>query len=220
MSKTWQQASHIFNERAKEYDSWYDDSLLFDIELAAIRELLTGAPAPRIEFGIGPGRFAQRLNIDIGMDPAPKALQIARHRGIACIAGVGEQLPLAKHSIGTGCLFFTLCFLVDPLLVFKEIYRVVQKDGLLLVGLIPADSAWGNVLRKKKEQQHPYYRYADFRTVNQTLQFMEQSGFFLFQARSTLYQPPEALTDFELPQAGIDEQAGFCILAAKKRKIT
>ncbi|HHD63709.1 MAG TPA: class I SAM-dependent methyltransferase [Desulfobulbaceae bacterium] len=123
MKKSWQQASRVFNDRAQEYDNWFDDSPLFTLELAALQELTTELPFPRLELGVGPGRFARHLNINIGIDPAPAALRIAAKRGIMGIAGIGEQLPLKTESIGTICMFFTLCFLTDPLTVLRECRR-------------------------------------------------------------------------------------------------
>jgi len=215
MKKTWQQTSRVFDERATEYDSWFENSLLFDIELAAVQELATHLPAPRIELGVGPGRFAQQLGFGIGIDPAPAALQIAGDRHILGIAGVGEYLPLQTASIGTVCMLFTLCFLTDPLSVFKECARVLRPTGVLLVGFIPASSPWGETLAVKKEQHHPYYRYADFKTIAATTRLLRQAYFEVTESRSTLLQSPETLKNFEQPQPGMNERAGFCVLTAQ-----
>lgn len=220
MKKTWQQTSRVFNERAAEYDGWFENSLLFDIELAALQELATDLPSPRIELGVGPGRFARQLDIGIGIDPAPAALLIAAERSILGIAGVGEYLPLQTASVGTLSILFALCFLTDPLRVFKECSRVLRSDGLLLVGFIPASGAWGEALTEKKKQKHPFYRHADFKTIGETKHLLEQAGFEVTGSRSTLRQSPKTLKDFEQPQPGVDERAGFCVLAAGKRKDT
>jgi ubiquinone/menaquinone biosynthesis C-methylase UbiE len=212
-NKTWQQTSKVFHERAREYDSWYDDSLLFDIELAALRELTTNLLTPKIEIGVGPGRFAKELGFSIGIDPACAALQNAAQRNIMGIAGVGEHLPLQTGSTGTICMLFTLCFLTDPLGVFKECARVLQPNGSLLVGCIPASSAWGKILQEKKKKNHPFYKYADFKTIAETTRLLAQAGFTIQDSRSTLLQPPKDLERFEKPQSGMNERAGFCVLS-------
>jgi ubiquinone/menaquinone biosynthesis C-methylase UbiE len=220
MEKSWQQISLVFNDRAKEYDSWFNDSQLFTLELAALQELATGLPFPRLEIGVGPGRFAEQLNIAIGIDPAPAALRIAADRGIMGIAGIGEQLPLKTESMGTICMFFTLCFLTDPLIVLRECRRVLRSNGMLLLGFIPALSPWGKELTQKKLQRHPYYRYADFKTTEETVQLLQEVGFSIAQTRSTLLQHPDTLNHFEKPQSGLNERAGFCALTAENRKPT
>ena len=37
VQKNWRQAARVFQERAAEYDNWYEDSLLFATELAALQ---------------------------------------------------------------------------------------------------------------------------------------------------------------------------------------
>jgi len=217
MEKSWQQVSRIFNDRAIEYDSWFDDNLLFTLELAALRELATGLPFPRLELGVGSGRFAEQLQVTIGVDAAPASLRIAAERGITCIAGIGEQLPLKMESIGTLCMFFTLCFLTDPLIVFEECRRVLRPDGILLLGFVPALSPWGKEFTQKKQQRHPYYRYADLKTGKETAQLLQQAGFSIEETSSTLLQAPDTLNQVEKPRSGLNERAGFCALTAAKR---
>ena len=87
---------------------------LFDMKIEAIRSCSLHFPRPGLEVGVGTGRFAQALDIDFGLDPALSPLQLAQHRSIMSLNGVGEQMPVRTHSIGTMYLFFTLCFLTDP----------------------------------------------------------------------------------------------------------
>ena len=58
---TLQQSDNVFQERADEYDSWYENSLLFATELAAIQQITTPLAKPRLELGVGPGRFAAQV---------------------------------------------------------------------------------------------------------------------------------------------------------------
>ena len=104
------EAARPFNENALEYDSWYDTSPLFDIELEAIRASKIRFMKPGLEVGAGTGRFSHALNVEFGLDPALSPLQLARHRSIIPINGIGDRLPVRTQSIGTVYLFFTLCF--------------------------------------------------------------------------------------------------------------
>ena len=215
--KTWQQAAWVYEEQADEYDSWYDDSLLFAIELAALKQVVESLPEPRLELGAGPGRFASQLGVGLGIDPAPAALRHGLARGITGIAGIGEQLPVRTGSIGTVFILFTLCFLVDPLQVLRECHRVLQENGRLVIGQIPRHSAWGQLLEQKKAQGNPYYQYANFLTITRSIALLEQSGFSLLKSSSTLLQPPEQLTRFEVAEPGSNERAGFSVLVAGKQ---
>ena len=214
--KNWQKTARVFQERADEYDSWYDDSPLFATELAALQQVAEDLPQPGIEIGAGPGRFAEQLGIGIGIDPAPAALQRGLKRGIMGIVGIGEQLPVLSETAGTVFLLFTLCFLEDPGRVFRECRRVLKTDGRLVIGMVPGNSSWGRYLEQKKHKGNPYYRYANFQTIASTLALLEQTGFSLLRSCSTLLQSPEGSISLEAPQPGSNEQAGFCVLLARK----
>ncbi|MCG2824383.1 MAG: hypothetical protein L6364_11985, partial [Desulfobulbaceae bacterium] len=61
------QAAGVFDERAEEYDAWFEGSLLFAIERAALQELTTPLASPKLEVGVGPGRFAEALGVEFGI---------------------------------------------------------------------------------------------------------------------------------------------------------
>ncbi len=214
---TLPKAAKPFNENAREYDRWYDTPPLFDIELEAIRSTSIPFMRPGLEVGVGPGRFAQALDIEFGLDPALSPLQLARHRSIISINGIGEQLPFRAQSIGTVYLFFTLCFLADPAAVFKEFFRVLKPEGLMVVGFIPSLSSWGKHLSRKGEENHPYYRFARFQTVAETKAKLTGHGFTILEAWSTLFQSPTKRLEYEHPKQGASEDAGFCVLMTRKK---
>ena len=210
-------AAQPFNENAREYDNWYDSSPLFGIELEAIRATTIQLIRPGLEVGVGPGRFAQALNIEFGLDPALSPLQLAKDRSIISINGIGEQLPVRMQSIGTVFLFFTLCFLTDPATTLKEFFRVLNPGGFVVIGFIPALSSWGQQLTRKGREKHPYYRFARFRTVAKTMTILSGNGFQILEAWSTLFQTPGQRLEYEPPRPGINENAGFCVLTTRKK---
>ena len=87
------EAVSIFNEHAVGYDKWYDNSALFGMEIEVICNSSLDFPLPRLEVGVGTGRFAQALGIDFGLDPALSPLQLAKDRSIIPVNGTGEQMP-------------------------------------------------------------------------------------------------------------------------------
>ena len=218
LHKQWQQATRVFQERADEYDSWYDNSMLFANELSALQQISQPLSDPKIEIGTGPGRFAEQLGITTGIDPAPAALQRAQKRGIIVIAGIGEQLPIQSETVGTVFMLFTLCFLADPCLVLDECRRILKKNECMVIGQVPAFSAWGRLLGEKKNNGNPYYKYARFYSIAETLTMLGQAGFTLQESHSTLLQAPGKTVVRETSQPGINEQAGFCIMVAQKQE--
>jgi len=211
------EAAKPFDELAKEYDSWYDSTPLFGIELAAIRAARSLIMRPEIEIGVGPGRFAQALGIEFGLDPALSPLQLASRRSIIAINGIGEQLPIRTQAVGTIYLFFTFCFLSDPAAAIKEFYRALKPEGLMMIGMIPGRSPWGKHLAAKGLAHHPIYRFARFRTIAETKAILSENGFELLEAWSTLFQPPGKSPVAEHPRSGADEEAGFCVLLTRRK---
>ena len=210
----WHQAAQVFDERAEEYDAWFEDSLLFAIECAALQELGTPLLGPKLEIGVGPGRFAEAMGVEFGVDPALSPLALAKKRGVRVSRAVGEALPYAGQSMRTVLLLFTYCFFVDPIPVLRECRRVLKPGGHLVLGLIVAESPWGRMLRQKKEAGHPFYQQARFYEPAEVEQCLAGCGFVVEERRSSLVQPPEALREMEHSQAGLVSQAGFAILVA------
>jgi ubiquinone/menaquinone biosynthesis C-methylase UbiE len=214
----WQHSSQVFHERAEEYDSWFDNSLLFAIEKAAIQTLNISFCQPALEVGVGPGRFAEALQIPLGIDPAMAPLLLAEKRGICTCQAIAEEMPFATSSLGAIFLLFTLCFLKSPTRFLQECARTLRHDAPLVIGFVPADSAWGRNLRQKKEHRHPFYQSARFSTIAQVQQLLTGHGFHICKSASTLYQTPGKLVECEQAKLGLDEQAGFVVIVARHNK--
>lgn len=212
----WQSSSHVFHTRAEEYDSWFEDSLLFAIETAAIKALPVPVTTPALEIGVGPGRFARTLGSGFGIDPANAPLHIASGRDIKVCQAVGERLPFRSNIFSRVSLFFTLCFVQEPGQVLHEAYRVLRDDGHFLLGFVPSTSQWGKALLKKKHANHPFYQYARFFTIDELETLVHNSGFSIQNAMSSLYQNPESVNTMETPHPGMDEFAGFIALHLTK----
>ncbi|HIP39665.1 MAG TPA: class I SAM-dependent methyltransferase [Desulfocapsa sulfexigens] len=211
-------SSQVFHERAKEYDSWFEDSLLFDIEIAAVRTLAIPVEAPALEIGVGPGRFAEALGSEFGIDPAPAALQIASSRDIAVCQAIGEDLPFCNNSVARVSIFFTLCFVKNPQKTIRESYRVLQNGAYLILGFVPATSKWGENLQQKKDNGHPFYEHARFFTVQEVESLLKEQGFTPGSSVSTLYQTPGEVNRLESPRPGTDDTAGFVVFSAVKNQ--
>ncbi len=138
-------AGSAFDSVAEAYDLWFDSEgkLIFEIELAAIREVLPGLPRPWLEVGVGSGRFAQALGIEMGIDPSAKLLEMAKGRGIQVFRARGEDRFFEDESFGAVFLILTLCFVQSPLKVLDEAYRILKPGGKVVIEMVPKDSAWG-----------------------------------------------------------------------------
>jgi len=209
----------LFDSLSSVYDEWYevDGKLIFATEVQAFQKILASLPKPWVEIGIGSGRFAYALGIEIGLDPSIKLLEIARKRGITALLGKGEQQPFDTASFGTAFFIVTFCFFHSPLNVLKETLRVLSPEGKIVLGLVLRESPWGKFYVQKKKKGHRFYKYANFYNYDEVVILMEQAGFLVETVISTLFQDPGKVEQVELPRDGFSPSAGFVIIVAGKK---
>lgn len=217
MSTRAEPLAQAFEELAGRYDAWYDTGAgraLFDLELCALRPLLAGTAAPRLEVGVGSGRFAVALDLDAGLDVAGAPLALAKSRGVLAVRGAGERLPFRDGAFGAVTLVVTLCFVEDAAGLLAECARVLGPGGRLVDGLVPLDSAWGRAYEAKGRSGHPFYRHARFLTTAEHRRLLAAAGFRIVDSRSILLQAPGKDPVAEPVQRGAVAGAGFVALAA------
>ncbi|KPK65066.1 MAG: hypothetical protein AMK73_04075 [Planctomycetes bacterium SM23_32] len=184
----------VFDKLADHYDAWFDSergAALFRAEVQCLERLMPADRSGWVEVGVGSGRFAQALGVREGVDPSLPLLEMARARGIRAVEGVAEELPYGTASQEGLLLVVTLCFLDDHDRAMQECARVLRPDGRLLVGFVPADSAWGQDYMRKGKKGHPFYSAARFYTSLEVLSIAGAVGFRLLNAASTLPMAPD-----------------------------
>lgn len=210
-----------FNKLAGRYDAWFDGLRgrnIFAVEAQALRDLLEGMPHPRLEVGVGTGRFAQSLGVADGIDPSPEVLKIAARRNVKTWLGSGEDLPFRDSAYGTVLMIVTICFLPRPREGLREAERVLHSDGRLILGLVPKNSPWGTFYADKARKGHPFYSVATFHTCENTIEMAEAAGFVLERSRSCLFETPDRQVNaYSSPREGIIAGSGFVGLQFKKR---
>jgi SAM-dependent methyltransferase len=201
----------VFDRLANRYDQWFDSEdgrPIFDAEIACLKDLMPADLGDWLEVGVGTGRFAQELGVKEGVDPSGPMLEFARQRGLRTTTGWGENLPYPDGSFDGVLLVVTLCFLSDPVKALGECARVLKEDGYLVVGLVPADSPWARLYRRKGRTGHPFYSVAKFYDCDQVIRMADAAGFTLQCAVSCLFSRPGEPLDVSRRQA-IVAGAGF-----------
>ncbi len=170
----------------EEYDSWYEwHSDIFKAELEALKPMVEKYPSPKLEIGVGTGRFAQALGIEYGIDSDEGMLTLAKRRGIITRVGTGENLPYRKGTFYLVLLSTTLPFLKDARKVMEEAHRVLVDDGGIVIGFIPRDSHFGRKYTKMGEEGDARFKNAHFYTIDEVESLLEDL-FFIVRMRSTL----------------------------------
>jgi len=208
----------VFEELAGRYDAWYDTAhgqLLFALERDCLRRLVPLGLRPGLEVGVGSGRFAAALGLEIGIDPALAPLRLAAGRSVAVVQGTGEHLPFADRSLGTVVVVVTLCFADDPAALLGEARRVLAPSGRFVAGVVPLDSAWGRRYAAQGRAGHPFYSGARFLTVDEHRRLLADAGFTITGACSTLTCAPNDDLVAEQVHEGVVPGAGFVALQAR-----
>jgi ubiquinone/menaquinone biosynthesis C-methylase UbiE len=210
----------VFNSHANEYDAWYDSEAgkaIFTMEVECLKPLLHRYSRPSLEVGVGSGRFAQALEIEYGVEPAPALVHMAKARGVKVSEASGEELPFPDNMFGFILLAFTLCFLDNPQKVLQEARRVLQPEGGLVLGLILRESPWAKFYSIKGREGHPIYSKARFFSKDEIESLLRIYGFEVLDGHSTLFQPPGQSTDhLESPVYGYRQSAGFVAIVSSK----
>jgi ubiquinone/menaquinone biosynthesis C-methylase UbiE len=212
-------SGEVFEREAERYDAWYDTQSgvrLFETELETLRPLIAGRETSGLEVGTGTGRFAQRLGITYGVDPAVAPLRIAQRRGVTVIAASGEYLPFCDHVFSSVTFVFTLCFVHDPVTVIREAARVVRSDGLVIIGVVPGGGPLGRHYQRLGTQGHRIYRIARFLDRPALEDLIDQAGLSTVQVRSAVI---DVVDNKILPGAVLDgdqPDAGFLVYAAAR----
>lgn len=177
-----------FDEIAQEYDNWYDRNIdIYHAELSCV-ESLVRVRKPCLEVGVGTGRFAAPIGVDVGLDAAYRPLIIARSRGIEVVQGRAEQLPFRDSSFSCALMVATLCFLDDRERALGEISRVLKRRGNLYVCIIPSDSPLGKRYSLRSKDPHSIYHHAKFISRVELIDLLRNSGFIPMDECHTLIE--------------------------------
>ncbi|OQK17806.1 methyltransferase type 11 [Methyloprofundus sedimenti] len=175
-----------FEDFSEIYDDWFEKHTdKYAAELLALK-CFVPANAYGLEVGVGSGKFADPLGIKIGVEPSPKMADKARKLGIQVLSGIAEDLPIQNSTFDFVLMVTTICFVDDLKKSFQEAFRVLKKDGFILIGFIDKDSELGQVYRANKVKSH-FYNIAEFFSTQEVLACLKESGFGNFETKQTIF---------------------------------
>jgi ubiquinone/menaquinone biosynthesis C-methylase UbiE len=199
----------VFDENAEEYDRWYDENeRAYQAELQAVRRMLPGEGRV-LEIGVGTGRFAAPLGVDVGVDPAGGMLDVARQRGVEVREARGEDLPFEDESFDAVLMATVDPFVDDLEAVLREAKRVLRREGVLVIAMIDLASPFGQAQEESK-QEDKFFRYATLHSADEIIGLMQSVGFDHIQTVQTLF---DGVGAFEV-RDGHGEGA-FVVIAAQ-----
>ncbi len=185
-----------FDEYSNEYDNWFiKNQNIYNSELNAIKSFISPG-LYGIEIGVGTGRFAKPLCIEMGVEPSNYMAKIARSRGIKVFNGVAENLPIGDAEFDFSLMVTAICFFDDVKKAFKEAYRILKHDGFLVVAFIDKESKLGRFYKGHK-QNNKFYKNATFYSVKEITDLLISEGFKNLEYNQTVYNSENVMQKIE-----------------------
>ncbi|MEN3005434.1 class I SAM-dependent methyltransferase [Dehalobacterium formicoaceticum] len=175
-----------FETNADIYEEWFiKNNYIFDSEIEAIKYLIP-ASGEGIEIGAGTGIFSSRLGIKHGIEPSEKMRSKALERGIDVISAFAEEIPIADETYHFALMVTVDCFLEDVLQAFKEVWRILSKDGFFIIAFIDRETPLGMIYNQNKQYDN-FYKYANFHSSEEIIKLLERIGFEIQEKKQTIY---------------------------------
>ncbi len=204
-----------FDENPLKYEEWFEDRrFVYQSELRAIEEQLP-ENGVGLEIGVGSGRFAAPLGINIGIEPSAEMRKIAKERGIMVVGGVAENLPFNDAMFNFVLMVTTICFLDDVEAALREIYRVLIPGGVIIIGFVDKNSSLGKSYQERRSES-PFYRIASFFSVDEVISYLKKAGFKEFELTQTIFHELDKIRDIEPVVKGHGRGSFVVIRAVRK----
>lgn len=195
-----------------EYEQWFKDNKnIFKSELDAIKKVFSDKDKS-LEIGIGSGIFAEKLNVDYGIDPSEKMLKYAKKRNISVKKAYAENLPFKDKSFDSTLFITSICFIDNPQKAISEAYRVLSDEGNIIIAFIDRESTIGQNLEKEKNNSK-FYQPAKFFSVEEVKILLESNNLKITEIYQTLISPSENKIEEPVKGSG---KGSFVVIKAEK----
>ena len=203
-----------FEAHHRRYDDWFvRHAAAYQSELLAVRALLPWRGLG-LAIGVGTGRFAAPLGVQVGIDPARKVLEYAANRGILTVQAIAEDLPFSDSSFDHALSVTTICFVDDASAMLTEALRILKPGGELVIGFIDRTSDLGQYYLAH-QAGNVFYREATFYSANEVEQLLHDTGFTEPVWVQTLSKTLEETDEIEPLRAGYS-QGAFVVVKANR----
>lgn len=202
-----------FDDHYNQYEAWFEDNRFAWLsEIDAVRHFLPG-DGRGLEIGVGSGRFAAHLGIEVGVEPSEAMRKLAQAKGIQVYDAIAEKLPIEDDSFDFAIMITTICFVDDIRVSFLEAKRVLKKGGRFIVGFVDKNSTIGKTYELHKED-NVFYCDATFYTTDEVIALLKECGFGNVQAVQTIFGDFRTLTEIEPYTDGYGD-GGFVVVCAE-----
>jgi len=205
-----------FEANRERYERWFEaHPAAYLSELLALRSFVP-FQGRGLEIGVGSGRFAAPLGVQVGLDPSPAMLARAAARGIVTVGGAAEALPFVDDSFDHALIVTTICFVDRPAAMIAEARRVLRPGGRLVIGFIDRESGLGRSYLGAQAES-VFYREATFFSAGEVDELLHAGGFTAGRWAQTLFGPVAEITEIEPVRVGSGMGAFVAVAAESSR---
>lgn len=203
-----------FELHHQRYEEWFiHHAVAYQSELLAVRALMPWHGLG-LSIGVGTGRFAAPLGVQVGIDPVRVMLDYAANRGILTVQAIAEALPFGNSSFDYAMSVTTICFVDDAVAMLQEAYRVLRAGGVLVTGFIDRTTPLGQHYLAHQDE-NVFYRDATFFSAVEVQQLLRDTGFSEPVWVQTLSKPLEDIHVIETTHAGFGQGAFVVVKAVR-----
>ncbi len=114
----------------------------------------------------------------------------AKKLGIHILPGIAEDLPVPNSTFDFVLMVTTICFVDDLKKTFQEAFRVLKKEGVIVIGFIDKDSELGKLYSANKDKSR-FYKITEFFSTEEILACLREARFESFETKQTLFSGNE-----------------------------
>lgn len=202
----------VFGLNIELYEEWFaKNNNIVKSEIEAIKQLLPKS-GKGIEIGVGTGIFASGLGIKTGVEPSENMRNRAIERGITTINAYAENLPISDEVYDFVLMVTVDCFFNHPSHAFREAYRILTKEGFLIVAFIDKNTSLGQIYEGKKAS-NVFYKNARFHSATEIEELLKIAHFEIVDRRQTVFNLENIIQEIK---PGVGEGV-FAIIKAMKK---
>ena len=202
----------VYGENVDAYETWFiENNLTFKSEVNAIQLLLPNETTKGIELGVGTGLFAEQLGIKIGLEPSLNMAEKAKKRGVQVTLGFIEIMPFKDNSFPFTLMVTVDCYLHNLVVAFREVYRILESNGVLVIAFIDRETPLGKIYQENKSKS-VFYRDANFNSRAEIRSALKDAGFSIIDEQQTVFSSENILHEI---REGLGEGL-FAVIKAKK----
>lgn len=191
----------VFDKEAVNYDEWYKTqkgAFIDEVETRCLFDLLKIKEGMKVlDVGCGTGIFSiklAKLGCRVtGIDISGGMLEIARKKAVSENLDIeflkmdACKLEFADETFDAAISVTVLEFVQDYSKFLDELFRVVKKNGQIVIGTINKDSRWGR-LYKSEPFSNTVFKYASFKNPEMIRKIHSDE---LVEVRECLFIPPD-----------------------------